>query len=278
MPQQLTPTPEMNISYNSDAFMPNEPIEHYHPAYELVFFQTAHINIFVKNKTLPIRDGDCLFINEFELHKVLYTPNTQYTRYVINFKKEYLQELLHLLQADDLLSLVESSGYAHLHCKLKQRADMEQYFRQLYDKHQHLQTAMDAASVKNTLIALLIHFYELYRQAAPTLPLNKTDRQVQAIIEYIDTNYNEAITLDLLQEKTFISKYHIAHLFRHLTGFSVIEYTQYRRIIEAQKLLRDTSQTVTEICYACGFNSIQHFCRVFKKFSHTTPAKYRRLT
>lgn len=45
-----------------------------------------------------------------------------------------------------------------------------------------------------------------------------------------------------------------------------MEYVQYRRVIEAQKLLKDTDNDIISVYYECGFNNVQHFYLVFKKY------------
>jgi AraC-like DNA-binding protein len=56
-----------------------------------------------------------------------------------------------------------------------------------------------------------------------------------------------------------------------------MEYVQYRRTIEAQKLLEDTDKDILSVYYDCGFNNVQHFYRVFRKISKVTPSQYRKL-
>jgi len=52
-------------------------------------------------------------------------------------------------------------------------------------------------------------------------------------------------------------------------------HVQQRRIARAVRLLRDPQRTITEICFACGFNSLTHLNRVFRKFHHCAPTEYR---
>jgi YesN/AraC family two-component response regulator len=81
----------------------------------------------------------------------------------------------------------------------------------------------------------------------------------------------------LLEEKFYLNKFHISHVFKEITDFSVIEYVQQRRVIEAQKQLTYSQKKIIDICFDCGFNNIQHFHRVFKKITGVTPHKYRKL-
>jgi len=56
---------------------------------------------------------------------------------------------------------------------------------------------------------------------------------------------------------------------------SPANYIKTKRLNKAQKLLRISTLSITEICYQVGFNNLSHFSRVFKKHIGTSPAEYR---
>lgn len=74
-----------------------------------------------------------------------------------------------------------------------------------------------------------------------------------------------------------LSPAHFSHLFRKETGIPFTRHVQRVRIDRAKHLLRHTEKTASEICFACGFNSLPHFIRVFKALENTTPGQFRTL-
>ena len=58
------------------------------------------------------------------------------------------------------------------------------------------------------------------------------------------------------------------------TGFT--DYLNSVRIAKAREMLDNTGMSVNEICQATGFNSVQNFIRVFKKYVGMTPGQYRK--
>lgn|GEM_PF-878861 len=72
-----------------------------------------------------------------------------------------------------------------------------------------------------------------------------------------------------------ISIAHFSHLFHKETGVPFTSYVQSRRIGEAKRLLAETGKTITEICFECGFNSLTHFNRVFRRGERCSPKQYR---
>ena len=93
--------------------------------------------------------------------------------------------------------------------------------------------------------------------------------------EYIDTHYQENITLDHLAEINYVSKYHLAHAFTEEYGISPINYLISKRISEAEHLLKTTSYSLSFISNTTGFSSPSYFTQMFRNHTGFTPSKFR---
>lgn len=72
-----------------------------------------------------------------------------------------------------------------------------------------------------------------------------------------------------------LSVAHFSHVFHQETGVTFTRYVQARRVTAAKHLLSTTTQSITEVCAACGFNSLTHFNRVFRRGTGCSPRQYR---
>lgn len=72
-----------------------------------------------------------------------------------------------------------------------------------------------------------------------------------------------------------LSVAHFSHSFHKKTGVTFTRCVQSRRIEEAKRLLQETDLSITDICYACGFNSLTHFNRVFLRGAGGSPTAHR---
>lgn len=95
------------------------------------------------------------------------------------------------------------------------------------------------------------------------------------IKEYLDTHYQDNITLDHLAEVVHRNKFYLSHMFTDAYGISPINYLLERRILHSKELLRNSDFSLMHIAQATGFSSYNYFMQTFKKKTYMTPRKYR---
>ena len=92
---------------------------------------------------------------------------------------------------------------------------------------------------------------------------------------YLHRHFAEDITLDTLANLTHLSRSYFSELFRDSTGHTFKGYLIDLRMRNACRLLANTDMSVTDICYACGFESFSNFMRTFKARLGKTPLGFR---
>ena len=107
---------------------------------------------------------------------------------------------------------------------------------------------------------------------------NNDDNINNKILNYINLNHRNKITLEELSKKFFISSSTISHNFKKDNGISINDYINKLRVNDAKHLLKTTNLTVTEIGFMIGFNGLNYFINVFTKYEGVSPLKYRTLT
>lgn len=100
-------------------------------------------------------------------------------------------------------------------------------------------------------------------------------RRIEKVCEYIDTHFEETIKLADVSALVNMSESAFSHFFKKKTSCSFIDYLNNVRIGKAATMLADTTHSINEICYACGFNNASNFIRIFKKIKNMTPSEYR---
>ena len=102
--------------------------------------------------------------------------------------------------------------------------------------------------------------------------------KVNKAIRYIEDHFTDEVSTGELAEMVHLSEGHFCHLFKEVTGRSAKEYMLQLRINKAKKLIESSSNTITDICYSCGFSDPNYFARVFKKKLGCSPSAYKQGT
>jgi AraC-like DNA-binding protein len=96
------------------------------------------------------------------------------------------------------------------------------------------------------------------------------DRRILGIMNYINSHLTEDITVDAIAEACYISRYHLMHLFKRETGYTLFDYITEKRLALAKDLLK-TGMPVTAACFDSGFKNYSTFFRAYKKHFHASP-------
>ncbi len=87
------------------------------------------------------------------------------------------------------------------------------------------------------------------------------------IRQYIGTHFTEQLTLEDIGEAMSMSPYHLAHIFKEITGMSPIHYMIRCRVGEAQNLLISTDYSATQIAAIVGYTNVNHFNAILRSWS-----------
>ena len=93
---------------------------------------------------------------------------------------------------------------------------------------------------------------------------------------YIRENYKEKIYVRDLASLLNLNEQYFSRFFKKAIGRSPMAYINEYRIRQSMQLLKETDLSVMEICMDCGFNNLGNFLRQFRKYTGTTPLKYKK--
>ena len=100
-------------------------------------------------------------------------------------------------------------------------------------------------------------------------------RRVRKVTEYISENYASELSLEMLSGMAGMTPPAFSRFFKQRTGRTLMEYILDIRLGNAARMLVDTTTSISEICFACGFNNLSNFNRIFKKKRGYTPRDFR---
>ncbi len=265
---------DFSISHHiDDCFVMNT--FHFHNVFEIYFAQTDGLKYFVDNRIYPVEKNDLFIFNHLDLHRIDISPGMKYERYIIIFNPSYVRDLC--TDTTDLLEcfLNRTPGFCH---RMHLSDEQAKTYLCLFNKSENFYNTGfygDDVYRKLTLAEILIYINRLYRSNDYSIPVYNDAKyvRIKPVLAYINENLQQKLSLDHLGHKFYISKYHLCKVFKEVTGFTVNEYTIYRRIIRAAELLR-RNIPVSHVSEMTGFQNECHFITTFKKFTGATPKQY----
>lgn len=106
-------------------------------------------------------------------------------------------------------------------------------------------------------------------------PLRYNSRRVEKVMEYINANFQKPISLSEVARLTNMAEAAFSRFFKTRSGLTFVESLTDIRLGHATRLLINSTQSISEIAYRCGFNNISNFNRIFKKKKGCSPKEFR---
>ena len=107
------------------------------------------------------------------------------------------------------------------------------------------------------------------------MQLNFNSRRIEKAFEYMNKNYDKLITLKDMAKLVNMTEVSFSRFIKKRTGISFIDSLNEIRLGHASRILIDTTNSIAEVSYSCGFNNISNFNRLFKKKKGSTPKEFR---
>lgn len=99
--------------------------------------------------------------------------------------------------------------------------------------------------------------------------------RINKVYNFLKSNYKRKIKIEEVANELNLSEVSLSRLIKKGTGKTFVEFTNELRLGYATRRLIETNESVSEICYNCGFNNISNFNRIFKEKQGCTPSKFR---
>ena len=142
-------------------------------------------------------------------------------------------------------------------------------------KMQGFQTVLEFLSILNELAVSDRRILVSNQFDSQLVVRASKSRRIATVCNYIEHDYAKTINLSDVASLVNMSESAFSHFFKKRTNTSFKDYLINVRISHACQLLTKTTYTVAEVCFACGFNNLSNFIRIFKKKKGSTPSDYR---
>ncbi len=249
---------------------------HHHDSHELILTTRGRSRFHIAGHPYEAAAGDLLLISNLEPHdvEVLAWP---YHRYYVLIQPDALYEALRTPALEALFRYRPEHFCHKVRLEPAEAGQTEALLQQMVQE-QALDLPFRTLAMENALRTLLILLYRTNANRFPSAELSQTARDMLEVQRHLDSHETEPLKLKEIAALFHYDMYHLSRAFHRTTGYGFREYLVRRRVNLAARLLRDTTDNVTQISAACGFNSVPHFIRTFRQILGNTPLQYRKAT
>ncbi len=236
----------------------NEFLMHMHDIYEIFCFIEGDAKYIVEGSIYPLHKGDLVLMRPSESHHISFMSEAKYTRMSIFFAPS---------ASDPLTEKLLAPFNDHPLGRLNHYPSSRFFNSHIFHYVDEICRAEDDSLKASYLTVLLCELCPQFEKLSQS-PDSAEKNVFSDVIEYINGNLTEELSLGLLCEHFFISKSQLNRSFKQIIGSTVWEYIMNKRLLLAKKLLEE-GVVPTKVFLNCGFNDYTAFYRAYRaKFGY----------
>lgn len=244
---------------------------HYHDFHKLLILLNGNVSYCIEGRTYDLAQNDIVFINAGEVHKPIIHSEQPYERIIIYISPDFLKSYQ---EKDTDLSLCFKKAYSeqshvlrlHSFSSSRLASVLRDLDTSLYDT--------DYASGLHHKLLFLEFMIQLNRatlhKKIEFIENSTTNEKIITILNYLNEHLTEDLTIDTISTKFFLSRYYLMHTFKEQTGYTIGSYISTKRLLMAKERIA-AGESITAVCYECGFKNYSTFSRAYKKYFGEAP-------
>ena len=251
-------------------------VAHVHEDIEIICVNKGTMKCSVEDDDFSLQKGDICFINRKKLHHL--TANKEISGHLALIVNANLLTQNQEVFDKCILPVLEDQDFGHVRFtgESSNAAEIEKLMLNLKDSLCNKDIGYELESIA-LIHQIFKYIYLAYINKDNKYKLPNINLQVQKnMLDYIEENYDKAITLDDIARAGSVSRSQCSKIFKEFTDQSPINYLNSYRLEKSREYLRNSDMTIAEISRACGFSEQSYFNRLFLREFACKPLEYRK--
>jgi AraC-like DNA-binding protein len=279
--EKVTPNPDCSFAIKEEILPYIKIGWHLHPEYELTLFTESTGKWFIGDHTDSFGPGDLILIGPNTPHymrneSIYYEnhPDLRIRAIVVHFTEDFLGEHFFAIPEMAAVKKLLANSFRGISIQgdtqNKVTAKMEELLQ--LRGYKRLMMLLDILeTIANSTEQRLLSSVG-YKN---TFSADDAER-INKVFDFIFQNFTEDITISDVSAKVFMTTSAFCKFFKSRTGKTFTHILNEIRIGHACKLFIETDQTVSEVCFSCGYNNLSYFNRRFKQITNYSPLEYQK--
>ncbi len=239
---------------------------HWHSSLEIYLILSGSLTVMFEEGSFKLKEDDIILINSNQFHEIK-SSNT--VAAVLQIKQSFFERWVDESTYFECNSVLYHSRNKYL--KLKKL--IAKLVHASYNVTEHKSLLIIPLSY-NILYELIYNFRSL--KTNTTEKNSKNLKRLKGIIQYLNDNYTENITLEAIAKREYLSASYLSHFFEKNMGISLFNYLSGIRLRHAVSDLLHTDLTIEQIAVNNGFSNSRYFVSLFKKEYGVLPKQYKK--
>ena len=247
-----------NFSLYTENFHPSpsgevKVIPHFHNSVEIVAVERGELEIFAGGETRRVCEGEVVYIDKLVPHDVRGGESSDGLRaFVLVIAPTYFTAIKEL-ECGTFDTFLQKSDASYELFEL-----LEWGFSRFLRMSEEMKTGF-----ATMLLGFLVKSYAMRERIG-----EGRTKLLFGVLEYIDSNYSQRITLEGLALRFGYEKTYLSKIINSSLGMNLREYLNRYRITKVdEKMIKETGSSLLAVAYSCGFESPNTFYRAYKKYS-----------
>lgn len=243
---------------------------HSHDFMSIMYILSGNCSYFINDIPYRVKKGDILLLNPGVPHGKIIPSDGELLEFHAGFESFKVENLpLNHIISDNITPVIPSSKYDH---------DLLQCFNDIITEQNKNEPGSELL-LKTLGMKLLVILLRATSQNESvrekgSINFETYDKStiVNAITEFINTNFMQDLSLEIISQNMYLSPAYISKLFKEETGESPINYLIKVRLSRAKDYLMVGNSTIKEVAHAVGYDDAYHFSKLFKKYYGYPPS------
>ena len=241
---------------------------HYHDFHKVVIFISGKAAYHIEGKTYQLNPWDILLVNRHAIHRPEIDSSVPYERFILWIQNDIpWQELLKCFQkAND-----RSYNLVRLNPILQEK--MKDILSELESSAQSDGYGKDLL-IQSLFLQFMVYLNRIFLEKQYIFDKKSYtfDSQIASILQYINHNLKEDLSVETLAARYYVSKYHLMRKFKEETGYTLHNYIINKRLLMARTLISE-GMPVTKAAKESGFAEYSTFSRAYRKQFKAAPSE-----
>lgn len=252
---------------------------HWHDDIEFIYILKGKMNYYINGKNIILNKNDCIMINTRQMHYGYSFENQDCDFYCILFHP-YLFTSNKVIYQNYVLPILENQNLEYIYFDSKENFTFK--VSTFLDKLIFIKNSASFA-YEMEIVGIMHVFWSKLLQHIEIAPKDiteniKTDLKIQKdMVSYIYQHYSEKLSLEKIAASGHVCRNKCCLIFKHYLQQSPIDFLNAYRLKVSCNLLINTSESITRIAFASGFNNLSYYSKIFFKNYKCSPSEYRKL-